>query len=486
MKRLATLVLVSGLLAGCNLPMLTGGSTPVTTTGNQPVEPLGGVTFKPISAVNSRLIGSGNGVVAAGSANMAAPAAAPAATRAGGPVAESSGGGMAMDSNAGITKGAPAPGPGASTAGGAYSGNVWNNYGYGYYFGGYFGGYSGSDEPMALVSITEAETAGSKGSFQDIVKAVAAPVIKAWAKDARLVQSNASLGNDGQVFNDPNAPTLNKGNVNVYGGGYYGEAPGWRLNYLSPSRNEALNFFVTAQKTLIIRMRWAPLSLAPENISVDTSTAIKRLIGAIEDKGFRGEEEKSGLDYFLGTAFEQPKTPGGDDQYHKAEVVYDVPDRARWNATLQQVMGRLVWELSYYNQVEYPTTTAGSTGSAGTAVVDAAVATKVVSNLKFGLLQVSAARPAIAPMPYPMPDGQPQPSGEWRESYFQNSAQGMVDAQSGAVIRFTRPMKHFYRDYTYQKPPVVMPSATPSASATTAPEKSPEPTPTPGANGEIK
>ncbi|MNS44794.1 hypothetical protein D3C72_772450 [compost metagenome] len=484
MKRLATLVLVSGLLAGCNIPMLTGGGTPVTTTGNQPVEPLGGVTFKPISAVNSRLIGSGNGVVAAGSANMAAPAAAPTAARGGAPLVESSGG-MAMDSSAGVTKGAPAPDAGVSTAGGAYSGNVWNNYGYGYYFGGYYGGYSGSDEPMALVSVTEAETAGSKGSFQDIVKTVAAPVIKAWAKDARLVQSNASLGNDGQVFNDPNAPTLNKGNVNVYGGGYYGEAPGWRLNYLSPSRHEALNFFVTAQKTLIIRMRWAPLSLAPENVSVDTSTAIKKLIGAIEDKGFRGEEEKSGLDYFLGTAFEQPKTPGGDDQYHKAEVVYDVPDRARWNATLQQVMGRLVWELSYYNQVEYPATTAGSTGSAGTAVaVDSVVATKVVSNLKFGLLQVSAARPAIAP-PYPQ-DGQPQPSGEWRESYFQNSAQGMVDAQSGAVIRFTRPMKHFYRDYSYQKPPVILPSATPSASVTTAPEKSPEPTPTPGANGEIK
>ncbi|MFN3432200.1 MAG: hypothetical protein ACK46X_19905, partial [Candidatus Sericytochromatia bacterium] len=407
MKRLATMLLVSGLLAGCTLPNLTGGVTPVTTTGNQPVEPLGSVTFKPISAVNSRLIGSGNNVIAAGGGNVVAPtmAAAPASARAEGTMAGSSGGGMIAGDAAMPTKGAPAPTSPVAPGGGAYSGNVWNNYGYGYYFGGH-GGYGNGDEPMALVSITEAETAGAKGSFQDVVKVVAAPVIKAWAKDARLVQSSASLGNDGQIFNDPNGPTLNKAAIDVYGGGYYGEAAGWRLSYLSPSRNEQLSFYVTAQKTLIIRMRWAPLSLAPENVSVDTASAVKKLIGAIEDKSFRGEEEKSGLDYFLGTAFDQPKTPGGDDQYHKAEVVYDVPDRARWNVTLQQVMGKLVWELAYYEQINHAVPMAG--GVATAVAVDApAVAPEVMSNAKFGLLQVSAARPAIAPMPYPMPTGQP-------------------------------------------------------------------------------
>lgn len=466
MKRLASLVLITGLLAGCNVPLLTaGGKPPVGSGVNQPAEPLAGITFKPISAANARLIANNNGggnAVSMDSARSAAPASAPMA----GAAAE---GAIAPNSGGVIGKSASAPAP-SGTAGGAYSGNVWNNYGYGHYFSPYGYGYGGGQEPMALVSITEAETGGAKGSFQDVIKNVAAPVIKAWAADGRLVSSNAVLGSDGQIFNDPNAQSARKPGLDVYSGGYYGEQAGWRMTYLSPTRNELLNFFVTPQKTLIVRMRWAPLSLSPESVTVDSASAIKKLIAAIEDKTARAEEERTGLDYFLGTPFEQPQTPNGDNTYNKVEVVYDVPDRARWNVSLQSVMGRMVWELNYYSydEVGY----GGGVIAAGTSTAVAVAAPPVAT--KFALQQVSAARPAIAPMPMPMPMPSGQ-AGAWRESYFQNNAQGMVDAQTGAVIRFTRPMKHFYRDWnavepTFPDKPKPLPEPKPSIQPSTPPE----------------
>lgn len=464
MKRLASLVLITGLLAGCNVPLLTaGGKPPVGAGVNQPAEPLAGITFKPISAANARLIGSGGGnIVSAGAGNAvsmdSARAAAPAAAPMPGAVAE---GAMAPNSGGVIGKSASAPG---GPVGGAYSGNVWNNYGYGHYFSPYGYGAGGGQEPMALVSITEAETGGGKGSFQDVIKNVAAPVIKAWAADGRLVSSNAVLGSDGQIFNDPNAQGARKPGLDVYGGGYYGEQAGWRMTYLSPTRNEMLSFFVTPQKTLIVRMRWAPLSLNPENVTVDSASAIKKLIAAIEDKSARAEEEKTGLDYFLGTTFEQPQTPNGDNNYNKVEVVYDVPDRARWNVSLQSIMGRMVWELNYYSYEEMGYGGGVIAAGTGTAVAVAAPAVEA----KFALQQVSAARPAIAPMPMPMPSGQ---AGAWRESYFQNNAQGMIDAQTGAVIRFTRPMKHFYRDWNAVEPVFPdKPKPLPEPQPTTPPE----------------
>jgi hypothetical protein len=252
----------------------------------------------------------------------------------------------------------------------------------------------------------------------------------------------------------------------MYGGGYYGEQAGWRLTYLSPTRNEMLSFFVTPQKTLIVRMRWAPLTLSPESVTVDSASAIKKLIAAIEDKSARGEEEKSGLDYFLGTPFDQPKTPNGDDNYSKAEVVYDVPDKVRWNVSLQSVMGRMVWELNYYGYEEMGYGGGVIAASTGTAVAVAAPAAEA----KFALQST----PAIMPMPRPMPSSQPGQPGEWRESYFQNNARGMIDAQTGAVIRFTRPVRHFYRDWSYQPTPMPSLMPKPSPVPSTAPTKEPE------------
>jgi hypothetical protein len=154
-----------------------------------------------------------------------------------------------------------------------------------------------------------------------------------------------------------------------------------------------------------------------------------------------------------------------------------VPDKARWNVKLESVLGKLVWSVSY-NTYDYPVV--GPVYAAGTAVTIAAPAADVKA--AFQVQQVAVGAPAVAPMPMPKPGFSappPMPNGEWREGYFNNSGSGMVDAQTGAVIRFTRPTKTYYRDYSYTPPPVVIEPSMP-------PEVKESPTPTPSPSADVK
>lgn len=481
--RLSTAVLAAFVLAGCALPVPgtvpggTGNGTTVVKPGdktpivdpktgkplpNQPVEPLNGIEFKPLTQGAAQyLSANGGGIIAAGSGNaqgVAAPtaAAAPMAKAAGGMVAADAA--MAGEESARSSGG----GNGGSQAGGAFSGNVWSPYSFGYYFGGFGGG--GMDQ-MALVSVQEAETKGSTGTFQSVIGDVVGPIVRVWAADARLTQTGAVLTNDGKVFVEPRTDE-NKDMMIRPAYGPWGDGNGWRMVYTSTERKEILSFTVTAEKTVIIRMRWAALDLAPERVTVDSGDAVKKLIAAISDKGFKGEEEKTMKDYFMGYPFEQPKTGEWDGPDNKTEVLYEVPKNARWNVNLQNVMGKVVWELSWWAQDEEM------------AVRKGGVAT---------MPSIGIARPAV------MEDGgfdeEQVPECEEPErisnSYTNWNGQGMVDAETGAVIRFTRPTRNTYSyydgpDYPCRKPeprpaesPKPTPSTTPSAEPTADPSAEP-------------
>ena len=147
---------------------------------------------------------------------------------------------------------------------------------------------------------------------------------------------------------------------------------------------------------------------------MDNDAALKAMITAIETRGFKGEEEKTGLDYFLGSpyatnasCFGPPMTGPGSQ-----EALYEVPPDARWNTSLQVILGKPVWQLNFY------------------------------ANSK------------------PMDPTQ----GYW----VNLSANGMVDATTGAVIRFQRPSRQLIpTPMAYPVPaptvPVALPSPTPSA-----------------------
>ncbi|MDB5100681.1 MAG: hypothetical protein JWM80_5102 [Cyanobacteria bacterium RYN_339] len=441
----------TGTTGGTGTTGTTG--TSVTTDGtvhNLPLEPLNGIEFKPITAGTSKFIANNGGIVAAGGGNIVAAgggnivaagggnavstnasgavamapsaksAAAPSAAIASDARGESTGLGIVSNGGGGLV--ANTPPQDTASGGGAYSGNVWSYYGYNGYFGGY------GDQQMALVSMQQAELPGNKGGFADVIGTTAAPIVKAWAADARLVSSSAMVGNDGALLpadanNGGGGPMMGKMiavDSAIYGG--YGDPTGWSLTYASTRRTEVLSFTVTPAKTTVVRMRWEPLNLDPARVSADSTSAVKKIIAAVKDKGFKGAEETSGKDYFLGFPFDQPKTGQWDGDYQRTEVVYDVPANARWNVSLQEIMGKLVWQMNYYAPYEGVTTNVGVATPASEPMIVAAGAGN------------DTAKPAPC-----------TPKFQEQSGWFNNSAQGMVDAETGTVIRFSRPTRSFYK-----------------------------------------
>lgn len=458
------------VLTGCSLSSLpTTGSkpgasatpaAPGTTVHNEPLEPLNGLEFKPLTEANMRFLSNnGSQIVSQGAGNaLASGAKAAAPTAAAAPAADSavSSNGAALATTTGTTASSGGGSTGsANEPGGAYSGNVYAYYGYQYYFGGF-----GSDSQMSLVSLQQAQTSGATGGFAQIIGGVAAPIVKSWAADARLISSNASLTNDGGLAPtpspNPDATTDGTGGLNDFGNS------GWTFTYASSSRNEVLAFSVTPAKTTILRLRWEPLALQPARVLTDSGAAVKALVAAIKDKTFQGEEEKSGKDYFLGFPFTQMKTGQYDGDYQRTSVVYDVPSDATWSASLEEVMGRMVWNLTFYE------------GYYGGGVVYAnggGVAVPVAAMAEDAAVKSAVQTPC------------PGPTTTWEPGWNNNSASGMVDAETGAVIRFTRPTKSEYRNTVVPDcavpGPSLEPKETPTPTPSTTPSVAPSPTPTP-------
>lgn len=451
----------------------SGNSNTTTAIGhNSPPVAISGIEFKPLSAANAKYL-NGNGIVSQGGGNLvaqgggnlttatssasapmantaaAAPAAAaPAAAGAGaaamaskGAIADSASGSMVAHSEP-----APAPQPQApdQKAGGAFSGNIYSNYGYDYYFGG-FGGYNNQD--LALTSVQQAETAGVSGGFSAVVAGAAAPVIKSWAEDARLIRSSAMLDSKGSLVSNPQPPQPDANPLN-------GSPDGWSLTYASSSRMEVLIFAVTPSKTTILRLHWEPLSLAAERVTTDSSTAIQKLIAAIQDKSFKSEEEKSGNDYFLGFPFTQPMNDQMDSPYNRTTVLYQVPADAHWNVDLEEIMGKLVWSLSYNEggNMAYP----AGIGYAVPAMAVAAQPELAVKGAPSSLVDSNGSSDGntLVGTTTGVPEHCVNTPGTWTDGWTNNSGQGMVDAETGAVIRFTRPTKSQYMSGgTFECPP---------------------------------
>lgn len=447
MKRLPVYLLLSTLLVGCTLPPLSisgpGGNN--VASANQPVEALNGLNFSPLTADNAKYM-SASGVIAAGSGNFAGStgasvgAAAPMAATTARAAAPTTAGGADVAVGAPtqpVPETAPSAAPGGQ--GGAVSGNVYSYYGYGTYFN------NGDPlQAMSLVSVTQAKTKGSSGSFTEILKSIVAPVVKAWAKDARLVSSNATLNTDGSPVVNPNN---NQAMMQPFG--YY-DGNGWQYIYASDSRSEVLNFTVTPSGTTIIRMRWAPLNLSPDLVTVDATSAIQKLKAAVSDKTFKSVEEQSGNDYFLGFPFTQPQAGAccGD----RVDVLYQIPDNVQWNVSLQSILGKLVWQMNWhpgYGGMVGPIMAGGGVAIAEPAIAVAApaAAPDVASPTPSPKANASdTPSPLPTPVdPVPSPsltpvDPVPTPQGYWENDY----GQGMVDAETGAVIRFTRPTRTYY------------------------------------------
>ncbi len=356
-------------LAGCQAQGLVGvgagGATP--GAGQSAAKPaptaaltskLGAFEFRPLSAdAAAQLAGRASG---AKPEAAAAPMATAADSRAGGKIAA----GAAMS----ILPGSP--------------------YSHGTYFSGPYG-------PMKLESATEAKGPGSTGGWAEIKTQVVAPVLADWTMDARLIASHGMLDADGNTAQGEEQ--------------WPGEL-GWRATYAAPSRNEVLEFHVTAAGSTVTRLRWTPIDLNLDAAGIDARAALATIGAALRDANARSEEDKLGYDYFFGkdgagrvgifdggsgavaVAVAGPAVSGPafapPTPMPSPNPVYELTAGGRWNASLNAIGDQVVWEL-FFNPGE------------------------------------KAWQP---------------PTDGWS---LDPSAYGMVDARTGALIRFRRPTRYY-------------------------------------------
>lgn len=227
-----------------------------------------------------------------------------------------------------------------------------------------YGSY-GFNEQMSLVSLFEAEAAGYAGSsFQEMMGTLINPVIRDWSSDARLVSTYGAIEGDSTT---------------------------WNLSYMSKTRSESLDFTVGKTKTSIIRKAWGPLMIQPEKIAVDSTAALKSLQDAIMNQNAKSEEDRTGKDYFFGTPLSSA------NQGSQMEVLYRLPANARWNISLQSILGHTVWQIDGYASnppAPSPTPSTAATNATSVSICD--------------------------------------------------YAHGMIDAETGALIRLSRPYQYTY------------------------------------------
>jgi len=114
-------------------------------------------------------------------------------------------------------------------------------------------------------------------------------------------------------------------------------------------------------------------------------------------------------------------------------------------------MGKLVWNASFY---DYDNNGGGVIYASGVGIATPVRAVEQVAEVK--------------PVPAPSCDAKTVEQPGW----FNNSGQGMVDAETGTVIRFSRPMRTYYKNQIEACPaptstPILPPDAGTVVSTTT-------------------
>jgi hypothetical protein len=282
-----------------------------------------------------------------------------------------------------------------------------------YYFGSYFSGPYGQ---MKLNSVTEAKAAGSAGTWKAMQADVIAPVIAEWAADARLIQTNGSLGADGKP---------------VQGSENYPGENAWRASYASASRGEVLEFTINAGETHVVRMQWVPIVIDSNSMAVDASDAVAKLTRVVADAAFMGKEDELGRDYVFG------------DQNGGVGIGIAVPAMARASVNTAVAV----------DAPPPPTSTPGSSGSASTSIAVGEPAPdvymppkeepvyKLASGGRWYVNLQTIGDHLVWDLSYNPPPDTTVRNYNPGETFTDNYAYGMVDAKTGDVIRLRRPMK---------------------------------------------
>lgn len=257
----------------------------------------------------------------------------------------------------------------------------------------------------SLMGVREAILPGFGGTFPTLRTERLDPLVASWAPDAALVRANVSAS-ELQGGSPPPTPIC---------GPYFGGPP-WDVVYVSESKQEALRFFVDDRRILVLHLSWQrpgidmpppPVltpggSPAPGWPPIGREAAVSKLESVLRTPGAVSEEERARWNYFHSIPHAEPSYYADEAPNLEPGPVYELPASLAWNASLQQILGRWVWVLQ----------------------ADAAP-TASPSPAAYRILCTTF--PGVPHL---------EPAG---------AAFGMVDAETGTVIRFTRPARRIDR-----------------------------------------
>jgi hypothetical protein len=260
----------------------------------------------------------------------------------------------------------------------------------------------------ALTGFEEAFLPGFSGTFQALQERLK-PIVATWAPDAQLVRSNVTpeeLRGEG-----PPPPA-----ICVYPN--YG--PPWDLVYASIAKQEVLRFRVAGHRIEVLKLSWAtpgrdmpPPPIAPDGSPVawppvSREIAVEKLKTALRTPGAISVEERNRWNYFHGTPHAEPSYyPDTAPPNLVAGPIYELGADLGWDASLQSILGRQVWVL-HATSVDPPALSLSSGGF------------RVMCTTAPGMPRLRVV----------------------------GDAYGLVDAETGDVIRFARPAQRIDRTPT--------------------------------------
>ncbi|GIW22446.1 MAG: hypothetical protein KatS3mg068_1453 [Candidatus Sericytochromatia bacterium] len=197
----------------------------------------------------------------------------------------------------------------------------------------------------------------------------------------------------------------------------------WYFNFVSSSQKEVYSINISQKEVLVLRQKWGLKKLDFENIKIDSKDAIKIFSDAIKNKDLKSTDNQ---EQYL------PKD---------GEIIYEIPENTSWYFYLENDKSNLIWSLSMNINYNYPIPLESTVSSSGTTS-------------------------AVEARPYTPP------------SYWYSGGYARIDATTGKILSFTRPVRYKNNADPYPKetvppmPPIPKesPSALPEPVVTSSPE----------------
>jgi hypothetical protein len=285
-------------------------------------------------------------------------------------------------------------------------------------------------EEYVVTDFDEAKTAGFSGTYLNALNTIVKPVIANLGTDIRMVNSYGTSDDNGETKADQAQPAVTQEKPQAMPLNYTQQYQ-WQFTFVSSSRKEVYNIFISAAETLVLRQKWGIKDLNPTDIKIDSSDAIKIVKKAIADKSFTSPDNQP--------VYSDPN----------AETLYELPPNANWYLYLEKDKGVLVWSLNINYNYGGPIAYAADAPVAVSAR-DTAGATEGSSggSATTGVGVAYPGTTVIAPPPsYP--------------EYWYSGGYARVNATTGEILSLVRPSR-YKNNYVYPVPePMPLPAEKP-------------------------